>query len=395
MATISQKNITVLAKEIEDGSISDEALRDFERRVGLQLRIGNIFNESASKDAIRKFADGIGDGNPLWRDAEYAGRTPYKGIIAPPSWLNSIFPTWVLQGLKGVHAIHISTQWEFFRPIFLNDSIRPECYFIGFEVKNNSFAGRSVIERQEARYYNQAGELVALAHPVGIRSERSISREIKKYMDINLPHPWTEEELQKIEDQIIKEEVRGAIPRYWEDVELGEDLPPVVKGPLGLTDIIAFCIGAAPVQIKAHGLALREYLNHPAWCFRDPQTFALEPVYGVHYNKAAANACGLPYPYDVGVQRNCWLIQLITNWIGDHGWLKRNYAEYRKFVYLSDVVWITGKVIKKYIDDDGEHCVDIKTSATNQRGEEVMPGDSTVVLPRKGYCSEALDRRLR
>lgn len=382
-------------KTIEDGLITEEALRNFAQRVGSRLRIRNVFNEAASKDAIRKFTDGIGDDNPLWRDAAYAAQTCYESIVAPPSWLNSVFPTWVLQGLPGVHAIHISTRWEFHRPVYLDDTIHPQCFFTGFELKSNSLAGKSVIERQEARYYNQHGELAASAHPVGFRSERTSIRENGKYKDIELPHPWTEDELQNIEDQVLSEEIRGGCPRYWEDVEPGETLGPVVKGPLGMSDALAFCIGAAPVQIKAHRLALKEYRKHPAWFFRDPATCALEPVYGVHYNKAAANACGLPYPYDAAVQRNCWMIHLLTNWMGDQGWLLRCYAEYRKFVYFSDVIWLTGRVVKKYTDDQGSCCVDIETRAENQRGENVMPGTATVLLPSRGSGYRPLAGRLR
>lgn len=128
------------------------------------------------------------------------------------------------------------------------------------------------------------------------------------------------------------------------------------------------------------------------------RSFAFEvwvPVYSVHYNKSATNALGLPYPYDVGAQRQCWLIHLLTNWRGDEGWLKKNYAEYRRFVYHSDVVYLSGKVTKKYIDENGEHCVDIETWAKNQRGENVMPGHSTVILPSRNKGIGPLDSRLR
>ncbi|MBI3744368.1 MAG: acyl dehydratase, partial [Chloroflexi bacterium] len=171
--------------------------------------------------------------------------------------------------------------------------------------------------------------------------------------------------------------------RYWENTKVGDKVGPITKGPLGLTDIVAYCIGSAPVQVMAHGAALWEYARHPAWAFRDPETGAKEPVYGVHYNKQAARSAGLPYPYDAGAQRHAWQIQLFLDWMGDEGWLKKNYGEYRKFVYLSDAVRFEGKVTKKYIDADGEPCVDIETTAINQRGENVMPGSGTVVLPSR------------
>lgn len=80
---------------------------------------------------------------------------------------------------------------------------------------------------------------------------------------------------------------------------------------------------------------------------------------------------------------------------GDNAWLKRSYAEYRKFVYLSDVVWLKGKVVKKYIDSQGEYCVKIERHAVNQRGEDVMPGYAIVAFPSKNNRTSPLDKRLR
>lgn len=379
---------------LAEGKITEEALENFRKRVGTKLRIPNIYNQLASRDAIRHFCHGIGDGNPLWLDEEYAKKTRYGGIVAPPSWLYSVFPTWVLQGLPGVHAFHSGNDWEFYKPIREGDFITPECYFTGFEEKKSEFSGRIIIEYQEARFYNQRSELVAKTKLWIIRAERSAARAKGKYKSIQLPHPWTEEELRKVEEEVLAEQVRGSEVRYWEDVDVGEELPPLVKGPLGLTDMIAFCAGAAPVQLMAHGLQLRLYKEHPAWGFRDPTTYAMEPVYAVHYNKVAAEAAGLPYPYDVGAQRQCWLIHFLTNWMGDEGWLKRNYAEYRRFVYLSDVVWFRGKVTRKYIDEDGDYCVDVETHGYNQRGEDTIPGHSTICLPSREANYWPIQRRL-
>ncbi|MEK7847473.1 MAG: acyl dehydratase, partial [Chloroflexota bacterium] len=85
---------------------------------------------------------------------------------------------------------------------------------------------------------------------------------------------------------------------------------------------------------------------------------------------------------------------LLTNWMGDDGWLKKNYAEYRRFVYLSDAVRISGKVTAKYMDQDGEHCVDIEHHAINQRGEDTAPGHSTAVLPSREKGVWPVERRL-
>lgn len=381
--------------KMSEGKITEEALAKFRERIGTKLRINNIFNEYVNTDSLRRFADGIGDPNPLYLDEEYAKQTAWGELIASPSFLHSIFPSWVLQGLPGVQGFHAGADWTFYKPARLGDKITPECTFTGFDVKEGAMAGKLVMEYQESKYFNQDNELLAKVNLWEARVEREASRQKGKYSAIELPHPWTEEELRKIEDEVLNEEIRGAKTRYWEDVQVGEELRPVVKGPLGLTDMVAFCIGAAPIKIQAHGISLRNYRNHPDWAFRDPDSQSLEPVYSVHYNTMAANAVGVPYPYDVGIQRHCWFNHLLTNWSGDDGWLKRSRAEYRKFVYLSDVVWFKGKVTKKYMDEDGEYAVDIEIHGVNQRGEDTIPGTATVVLPSRDAGTSPVAGRRR
>lgn len=294
-----------------------------------------------------------------------------------------MFPTWVLQGLRGIHAFHSGNEWTFYKPIPVGDKIIPESIFSGFEAKSSKFADKMVMEYQVANFANQKNEAVAQANTWLVRAERSSARKRGKYSNYRLPHPWSEEELLKIEDEVLSYKPRGNDHLFWDDVSIGDELPTLVKGPFGLTDMIAYCVGADPVGIKAFGSALELYRKHPAWAVRDPITSALEPIYAVHYNKAIANAAGLPFPYDVGVQRHCWLIQMLTSYIGDEAWLKKNYAEYRGFFYLSDVLWIKGKIVKKYKSQEGEPVIDIETHAINQRGEDIMPGYSVVVLPSR------------
>jgi acyl dehydratase len=368
---------------LPEAELTNELLEDYKDRVGLELRVSNVFNQTVSYEAIRNYVNGIGDSNPLYRDKEYAKKSSYGELVVPPNWFYSVFPTYVVEGLPGLHGWHSGNDWEFYKPVYVNDHITPKSTIVGFDVVRTKFAGKSLWRYQRAEFYNQRGELVARTYSWSLRGERKTTRKTGKYSQLNLPHPWTEEELRKIEDETLAEKIQGNKVRYWEDTEVGEELPPVIKGPFGLTDMIAYCVGATPVQLAAHGAQLRNYRQHPAWAFRDPDTFALEPIYAVHYNKNAAQGAGLPFPYTAGVQNQSWLINLLTNWMGDEGWLRRNYAEYRKFVYFSDVVRFTGKVTKKYVDESGECCVDVHSNGFNQRGEDIIPSFSTVILPSR------------
>ncbi len=390
---MSAKNPAAEKSKLSEGLITEEALAELRSRVGSKFKV-DPFHTLACKDTIRHYVDGIGDVNPLYRDPEYARKTRYGKLIAPHSWLYSIFPTWIPQGLRGVHAFHSGNDWTFYRPIFEGDVITPECTFTHFDEKKSKFAERIIIVHYDDNFFNQNGELVANAKAWSVRAERHKAREKGKYSEIKLPHPWSAEELQEIEKQVLAEEIRGAEVRDWDDVHVGQELPPLVKGPLGFTDMIAWCIGSAPVKLKALGAALRDYKRHPAWAFRDVQTGALEPTFAVHYNIDAARDAGVPFPYDVGAQRQQWLLQHLTGWIGDDGWIKTCFAEYRAFVYLSDVIWLRGKVTKKYKDDQGNFCVDLDTWAENQRKENVMPGHSTVLLPSRANNYWPVERHL-
>lgn len=393
------ENVATEVAQLTEATLTDEALTNWQKRIGMELRVNNIFNETASFEAIRNFSNGIGDINPLYRDPDYAAQSPYGALIASPAWVASVFPHWVLQGLAGVHADHSASDWRFYRPVYIHDKIVPKCYFTGFDVKSSKFAGKTAFEYQRFEYWNQRGELVSSGYNLLIRYERQAAkgksaRGEGKYDSIKVPHPWTSEELEQIDREVLAEEVRGPMVRYWEDVTRGEELPKVVKGPFGITDMIAYTVGAAPVQIAAHGVQLRLYKDHPAWGFRDPQTSAWEPVYSVHYSAAAARGVGAIYAYDAGIQRHSWLTTLLTNWMGEQGWLKQCDAQYRLFVYQSDVVRFGGKVINKYLDENGEHCVEIETHGINQRGEDTIVGNSVVILPSREKGQNPVARRL-
>ncbi len=369
-----------------EGEITQEMLDEMRAMNGTIMRNDDsVFNEEATRMAILKFADGIGDPNPLWHNENYARNTCYGTLVAPPSWIWSVFAG-VQFGWRGLGGFHSGSTMEFYEPIIRNDKITAECIYKGFEgPKSSSFADKMVVDYYENNYLNQNNRQVGKIDWYVIRTERKKAREKGVYNAVQFPHPWTAEELEKIKNEILAEEIRGPEVRYWEDVQIGDELKPVVKGPLGITDMLAFISGGgAPIpRLAAHGVQLRAYQRHPAWAFLDKNTNSLEPIFAVHYNRSAAEAMGLPFAYDVGTQRHCWQIHLLSNWMGDDGWLKKCTAEYRKFVFLSDVIWVKGKVTNKYFANDNEPCVDIETSAFNQRGQNIMPGTATIVLPSR------------
>lgn len=218
-----------------------------------------------------------------------------------------------------------------------------------------------------------------------MRFERSEMQQRALARAMEVPHPWKADELAEIERQICLEQPRGSTPRYWEDVQVGDEIDVITKGPLGLTDFIAFIAGgAAPIpRVSAHSVALKKYHKHPKWAFRDPRAHALEPVYSVHYNDYAAKLQGAQIAYDVGIQRTSWGVHALTNWMGDAGTLIEIFGQYRAHVYLGDVVRLGGRIDSREVDAQGRHVVRLTTWARNQRGQDVMPGMAVIALPAR------------
>ena len=77
------------------------------------------------------------------------------------------------------------------------------------------------------------------------------------------PAYYTRDDLTKIFALYEAEEVRGAKPRYFEDVKAGEKLQTMVKGPMTVTGFIAFAQGWGGLYIRANKLAWKQLQKHP------------------------------------------------------------------------------------------------------------------------------------
>jgi len=375
-----------ITNELARGTFTDELLENMRSRIGTEIRTeGCVNNEVADRMAILRFAEGIGDDNPLWTNPEYGAASPHRVLIAPPSFIFACLAS-VQFGWTGLGGFHAETTMTFRRPIRLGDRINARVVFDGFDGPTESrFAGRRIKDYLRQEYFNHDQNLVATFICSRVRFERTQAQKRRDARTVELPHPWTDEQLAAIEADVLAEAPRGSVPRYWEDVTIGDEIDVITKGPIGLTDEIAFIAGgAAPIpRVAAHRVALARYKRHPRWAFRDPSTHALEPVYSVHYNDYAARLQGAQMAYDVGIQRTCWQIHSLTNWMGDTGFLKALTSQYRAHVYLSDVVRLGGRVVGKHIDGDGDRIVHVETWASNQRGENVMPGTASIALPHR------------
>ena len=353
-------------------TISDEALGALRALVGKEIRRPEPYVEVATRDAIRHWAHGIGDRNPLWATAR----------IAPPTILFAMdrIVSGYVTGLPGIHAMYAGTQFRWRRAIREGDRVVGRSVLQDLQEKASTFARRAIKQTYRTTFVDGAGEVVCEADSWCFRTERDTARERKKYGPLE-PHRYAPAELERIRRAYATEAIRGATPRHWEDVEVGETLPEVVKGPLTVTSVIAFVQGWGSLYVRAHGLAFDLFERHPALGI--PNEFGVpEPPERVHWDEDLARAVGVPAPYDYGPERVAWLGHLVTNWMGDAGALVRLDVQVRRHNLIGDTTWCRGRVAAKGLPEDrGEVTLDL--TAVNQRGEEIARGQAVVVLPRR------------
>ena len=178
------------------------------------------------------------------------------------------------------------------------------------------------------------------------------------------------------------ETVRGAEPRYFEDVAIGDVVPPIAKGPMTVTGFIAFAQGWGGLYIRANKLAYKQLRKHPGLGIAN--AFGIPDVpERVHWENDLATDVGTPGAYDYGPERCSWLTHQLTNWMGDDGFLRRHRCEIRHHNVVGDWIVIAGSVTAKGVDDEGHAFVDIEQEARNQHGDLSARGTGTVWLPSR------------
>ena len=289
-------------------------------------------------------------------------------MIAPPNYLYTI--TYAQSPLDHgpmipeIAGYYSGCDREWFKPVCVGDKFtyRVMCPSDNKEMKSK-WAGRKVLSYEKCDYYRQGGDLVAgySCYDQWVDINEVTRLNAHANTEIEKIPVYTKKEIEEIYAAQDREEIRGANPRYWEDVKVGDELTPVVRGPLSEVEMAAWHAGG-----HAHNLSDR--LNRIMWKKIPWAETRME--YGVKVVKRH---------FAVGQQLEAWRFILLTNWMGDDGFLWKFSAQIRRFVMEGDTTWVKGKVTKKYCDD-GKYCVDIDIQNVMQTGAVSVTGGATVIL---------------
>ncbi len=138
---------------------------------------------------------------------------------------------------------------------------------------------------------------------------------------------------------------------YFEDIAGGNELPPLVKQPS--TRQLVMWAGAAG-----------DY----------------NPI---HYDQDFARGRGLSGVIVQGQLIGSFLGQLVTDWMGERGTLKKFSCSYKGMNYPGETVTCRG-VVSGLATGDDKPSVKLHLWAENDAGEKTVTGQAVVVLPARG-----------
>ena len=375
------------------GKITDKDLAKVRERIGIPLRstrFGTPIPDATPTD-VRLWSWGIGDDNPLYTDSEYGAASRWGSQLAPPSIIVAMDATRLghMTGLPGVHGMLAGMNWEWNRPIRVGDRTSHQGHLWSVEERQNrSMANRSIKMVFETLIDKECGKRIGRMEHVVSRFERRDARdkgaELNKERESDIPHAWTAKEIEEVAEKYRREiEIRrGAEPRYWEDVEIGDEIPSIQKGPLSVTSVVAFTTAVRPMHLTmGHRILYQFFDRHPGGAI--PNGYGVpEPAIAVHWSPDHARLSGLPTSYDFGMERACWAFQLFTDWMGDDAFLNAARVSFKGVNYYGDLTTFSGRVVDKAVDGD-LHLVRCEFESRNQRQELTTSGQALVALPSR------------
>ena len=362
-----------IVAELKPITTLDELEAEYRKGIGTVLPPGAT--KEASLDNIRRFGDGIGDYNPLWKNEEYAANSRFGMITAPPTFIYGV-SLGIAAAINGnmnprrLSSRHFPMNYsgaeiEFLRPIWQGDKITVQEQVGDVIRKQSKRLGPFVFFTGLVSYTNQRKELVATKKTLMARYLN-----IGKGIEYDREPTKGEEQLEAADPLVWERTRRGAETLYWEDVTEGEEIPTLKKGTYTVTELFLFTHG-----VVGTGRSPRAALEAEG---------SMDLGAGGRFDaKHAQERRSMPGQFDFGPQRVCWLGQIVTDWMGDDGTLKKLNASIRHPNVVGDTNTVHGEVVKKYIEDD-EHLVDLEVQNENQSGLATALGRATVVLPSQG-----------
>jgi len=365
---------------------------------------GGQLKEPVRTMDIRRWAQAMQNPNPLYYDEDYAAGSALGRIVAPQSFTVACDvghgATPAIQGsIPGSHMLFGGDEWWFFGPrIYPGDKIHSERSTFDYRVTNTSFAGPTMFQRGDTMYVNQRGEQVALQRSTAIRYLAENAQRLASFADAEEP-VWTAEDLDRVEREkwdyymSFQEHARKTV----KDVSEGQELPKGVLGPhthMSLTQewrAYPFTVwGSHEFDGGATSTGNAGWLPEMT---ADQKAAAINPAladglnYGAsrgHVNDRWAKLIGMPRAYGYGASMGAWVLDYVSNWAGETGFVTHSAIQYRNPAFTGDVTYLTGTVSK--VGDDpttSDALVSVDVVMATQEGTTMAKGPVEVRIPKE------------
>lgn len=270
----------------------------------------------AEAGAIRRFAEAIGDTNPRHHDGSAAHPTFLRSFdhVPPPPEFDIPY----LDILDG------GSDWKFFDPVRAGDKIVVTTKIVNVFQKTGSLGEMLFIVR-EHQYVKPNRGTTAIQTSTTIYY--NVDTPLRQAQGRPAPRPSPSWKRGQIADKPCLLELRHE-PMYVEDVSLGTIIPTLRKVP-----------------------STRQLVQYAG---------ASGDFYEIHYDQEFARLSGLPEVIVHGALKSAFLAEMLTNWFGEQGFLRRLSVQYRGMDLVGAAM----------------HCKGVVTSVAHTHSNPLPQGDT-------------------
>ncbi|MBI2913114.1 MAG: MaoC family dehydratase N-terminal domain-containing protein [Chloroflexi bacterium] len=331
----------------------DALPEDLGRLIGQETDYGPWGPDAVNAAMIRHWCEGLEDGNPLYTDEEFARKTEYGGIIAPPTMAQTFAraPFWppvppeagLALPFVGYESLVQRNNLVFRAPLRPGDKLRGKSRLDEISPPRTTRVGTGHFVTTTRVLVNQRGEvasewsLTVLRYPRGspVKQETPAPQRAAATAP---PAPKT---------VLRARNPQETIP--WNDVREGNELPAISKLPVTVTRLVMLAN------------ATRDF-------------------YAVHHDKDYARANGARDIFVNNTGYSGFFNRCVTDWFGPLAKLRKLDFSMREMNCPGDILSGTGRVTKKHTSDQSERLVDASIVIANQRGPTTT-ATATIGLP--------------
>jgi hypothetical protein len=385
----------------EDGMLELDTT-DVDRWVGKPLG-GGVLKDPIHPNDVRRWAQGMQNPNPLYYDELYAAAGRHGRLVAPQSFAvcteTSHGAGPAIQGvIPGQHMIFGGDEWWFFGPLIEpGDRISHDRMLFDYKVAETKFAGPTMFSRGDTTYIKQTGEVVCKQRSTSVRYLAENARK-KGFFAGRTRRQWTEQEIEDLEKRKMDYAQSfldlGHEKRLF--VRVGDKLP---TRPIGPHTIASFTTEWRSYLMTVWGAtrevpALESSTLEAGWLpemSRDREAAKVDPSHADglykgpsrgHVQEQYAQLIGMPREYGYGASMGAWILDYLTNWAGEWGFVRHSNFQYRNPALTNDATFLDGEVVNLVEDRHSGHPVAVvRAVMKNQDGEVMATGQAEILLP--------------